>query len=128
MKEIDREVKSSIETIINKRLKETGESTKEDLLGLLLYSNDKEIKQQGDNNFGLSIDEVIEECKLFYFAGQETTANLLVWTMVLLGQHTNWQDRAMDEVLKVFGDRTPDIDGLNHLKTVSLMCHFFVKL
>ncbi|KAJ0666790.1 putative secologanin synthase [Helianthus annuus] len=128
MKQIDREVKSSIKKIIHKRLKETGESTKQDLLGLLLDSNNKEIKQQGNSNFGLSIDEVIEECKLFYFAGQETTANLLVWTMILLSQHTNWQDRARDEVLKLFGDRKPDIDGLNHLKTINMILHEVLRL
>ncbi|XP_076912190.1 cytochrome P450 CYP72A219-like [Bidens hawaiensis] len=128
MKEIDQEVRSSIKKIIYKRLKETGESTKEDLLGILLDSNDKEIKQQGNNSFGLSIDEVIEECKLFYFAGQETTANLLVWTMILLGQYTNWQDRARDEVLKVFGYRKPDIDGLSHLKTINMILHEVLRL
>ncbi|KAK9052588.1 hypothetical protein SSX86_029217 [Deinandra increscens subsp. villosa] len=130
MKEIDQEVKSSIRRIINKRLmaKEKQEDTTEDLLGLLLDSNDKEIKQQGNTNFGLSIDEVIEECKLFYFAGQETTANLLTWTMILLGQHMNWQDRARDEVLKVFGDRKPDIDGLSHLKIINMILHEVLRL
>ncbi|KAD3641965.1 hypothetical protein E3N88_31189 [Mikania micrantha] len=92
-----------------------GSRSKGDLLGILLDSNDK-VKLQGYTTFGLSIDEVIEECKLFYIGGQETTASLLVWTMILLGQHTNWQDRARDEVSKVFGDRKPDIDGLSHLK------------
>ncbi|KAL8201453.1 hypothetical protein R6Q57_012792 [Mikania cordata] len=123
MKAIDQEVKSSIKKIINKRLttKENGESSKEDLLGILLDSNDKEIKLQGYTTFGLSIDEVIEECKLFYFGGQETTTNLLVWTMILLGKHTNWQDRARDEVSKVFGDRKPDIDGLSHLKIINII-------
>ncbi|XP_076909880.1 cytochrome P450 CYP72A219-like [Bidens hawaiensis] len=79
--------------------------------------------QQGNNSFGLSIDEVIEECKLFYFAGQESTANLLVWTMILLGQHTNWQDRARDEVLKVFANRKLDMDRLSHLKTINMILH-----
>nr|GEY80456.1 cytochrome P450 CYP72A219-like [Tanacetum cinerariifolium] len=118
MKEINRNVMSSVMEIINKRVTamKTGESSKEDLLGILLDSNYKEIKQQGNNNSGLSIDDIIEECKLFYFAGQETTANLLVWTMILLGHHTNWQDRARDEVLNVFKDKKPDIDGLSRLK------------
>ncbi|KAC9216384.1 hypothetical protein E3N88_46192 [Mikania micrantha] len=122
MMEIDQEVKSSIKKIINKRLttKENGESSKGDLLGILLDSNDK-VKLQGYTTFGLSIDEVIEECKLFYIGGQETTASLLVWTMILLGQHTNWQDRARDEVSKVFGDRKPDIDGLSHLKIINII-------
>ncbi|KAI3812289.1 hypothetical protein L1987_16996 [Smallanthus sonchifolius] len=130
MKEIDREVRSTVKKIINKRVtaKERGESTKEDLLGLLLDSNENEIKQRGNNNFGLSIDEVIEECKFFYFAGQETTANLLAWTMILLSQHMIWQDRARDEVLKMFGDRKPDIDGLNHLKIINMILHEVLRL
>ncbi|KAJ0428263.1 putative secologanin synthase [Helianthus annuus] len=123
MREIDREVKNTVKKIINKRLKETTDSTKEDLLGLLLDSNNKEIKQQGNNKFGLSIDEVIEECKVFYFGGQETTANLLTWTMISLCQHTNWQDRARAGVLEMFGDRKPDIDGLKRLKTINMILH-----
>ncbi|KAI3698684.1 hypothetical protein L2E82_42415 [Cichorium intybus] len=125
MKEIDREVKATINKIIDKRVTtmKDGESTSDDLLGILLDSNSKEIKQQGNTKFGLSTEEVIEECKLFYFAGQETTANLLVWTMILLGQHIDWQDRAREEVLKVFGERKPDIDGLSHLKVINMILH-----
>ncbi|KAI3812282.1 hypothetical protein L1987_16989 [Smallanthus sonchifolius] len=118
-----REVKGLVKGIIDKRVAEMkeGGSIKDDLLGILLDSNYKEIKQHGNNKFGLSIDDVIEECKLFYFAGQETTANLLVWTMILVGQHVYWQDRAREEVLKVFGDRKPDIEGLNHLKIINII-------
>ncbi|KAI3516927.1 hypothetical protein L1887_16081 [Cichorium endivia] len=130
MKEIDREVKASIKSIIDKRVvaMKAGESGNDDLLGILLDSNYKEIKQHGSNNFGLSIEEVIEECKLFYFAGQETTGNMLVWTMILLGQHTDWQARAREEVLHVFGDNIPDIDGLTHLKIVTMIFQEVLRL
>ncbi|KAI3816242.1 hypothetical protein L1987_15935 [Smallanthus sonchifolius] len=82
-----------------------GETSYDDLLGILLDSNYKEIKECGNNNFGLSIDEVIEECKLFYFAGQETTGNMLVWTMILL-----------------------DIDGLSHLKVINIIFNEVLRL
>ncbi|XP_071734150.1 cytochrome P450 CYP72A219-like [Rutidosis leptorrhynchoides] len=130
MKEIELEVKKLITNIINKRFAEmkAGESSKDDLLGILLDSNYKEIKESGNKRFGLSIDEVIEECKLFYFAGQETTGNMLVWTMILLGLHTEWQTHAREEVLRVFADKKPDIDGLSHLKVINMIFHEVLRL
>ncbi|XP_076918829.1 cytochrome P450 CYP72A219-like [Bidens hawaiensis] len=128
--EIDKQVRGSIKGIINKRIAamKAGEASHDDLLGILLDSNYKEIKQHGNSNFGLTIEEVIEECKLFYFAGQETTGNMLVWTMILLGQHTEWQTRARDEVLHVFGDKNPDIDGLSHLKVINIIFNEVLRL
>ncbi|KAI7737128.1 hypothetical protein M8C21_013248, partial [Ambrosia artemisiifolia] len=130
MKEIHSEVKASIRSIIDKRINaiKGGESSTEDLLGILLESNYKAIKQKGNYNSGLSIDEIIEECKLFYFAGQETTGNLLVWTMVLLAQHTDWQAKARDEVSLIFGKKKPDIDGLNRLKIVHMIFNEVLRL
>ncbi|GJQ96973.1 cytochrome P450 CYP72A219-like protein [Tanacetum coccineum] len=129
MKEIDREIKASIKNIIDKRVvaMKAGETSNDDLLGILLDSNYKEIKQHG-SKYGLSIEDVIEECKLFYFAGQETTGTMLVWTMILLGHHTDWQKRAREEVLHVFGDKKPDIDGLSHLKVINIIFHEVLRL
>ncbi|KAJ4866360.1 hypothetical protein Rs2_52117 [Raphanus sativus] len=96
---------------IEKRRRDAGEAPSDDLLGLLLESN---LAQATGN--GLTTEELLEECKLFYFAGQETTSVLLAWTMVLLSQHQHWQARAREEVMQVFGDREPDIEGINQLK------------
>ncbi|KAM5586449.1 cytochrome P450 CYP72A219 [Rosa sericea] len=125
MKQIDEEIRGLLKGIINKREQAimAGEATKDDLLGALMESNVNDIRDHGKNNknVGMSIEDVIEECKLFYFAGQETTSVLLVWTMVLLCQNQNWQDQAREEVLQVFGMNKPDFDGLTHLKVVTMI-------
>ncbi|KAH6783079.1 hypothetical protein C2S52_008038 [Perilla frutescens var. hirtella] len=127
-KEITKEIESTLLGIINRRIKAIEESSMNDhdLLGLLLDSNFKEIKH--GNGFGMSMKEVIEECKIFYFAGQETTAALLVWTMILLSKYQDWQARARDEILQVFGRGKPDYQELKHLKIVSMIFHEVLRL
>jgi len=135
MNEIVKQVHASIRCIIDKRVKamKEGEGSKDDLLGILLESNFKEMEEHKNRDFGMTTSEVIEECKLFYFAGQETTSVLLVWTMILLGRHQEWQTRAREEVFRLFGRDKPDINGLNHMKIVSTLnnliwCTFHYQL
>ncbi|XP_054796754.1 cytochrome P450 CYP72A616-like [Prosopis cineraria] len=92
-----------------------------DLLGSLLQS-----KEQSNND--LTIEDVIEESKLFYFAGQETTATLLTWTMICLSMHPNWQEKARKEVLEIWGRRKPDFGTINRLKIVSMILHEVLRL
>lgn len=129
--EIGKDIKSSLKDMINKRvkiLKEGGEN-KNDLLGILIETNHKEIKEHGNNvNVGMNIEDVIQECKLFYFAGQETTSTLLVWTMVLLSRYPEWQARAREEVLQIFGNKKPNFDGLNNLKIVTMILYEVMRL
>ncbi|KAE8736381.1 11-oxo-beta-amyrin 30-oxidase [Hibiscus syriacus] len=124
MKHINREVGSLLTRIIKKREKfiRAGEH-KDDLLGLLLKSNLEQVQANNNSEAGMSMQDVIEECKLFYFAGQETTSNLLTWTMIVLSMHPEWQDRAREEVFRVFRNNNtpPNYDDLNRLKIVNMI-------
>ncbi|XP_019072585.2 cytochrome P450 72A397 [Vitis vinifera] len=131
MRQISSEVNALLKGIIEKREKamKAGETANDDLLGLLMESNYREMQENDERkNVGMSIKDVIEECKLFYLAGQETTSVLLLWTMVLLSKHSNWQACAREEVLRVFGNKKPDGDDLNHLKIVTMIFHEVLRL
>ena len=121
LKNIEKEIQGLVRGIIHKREKdrEAGQAPSNDLLDILLESNRKEIEENDNKNMGMSIEDVINECKLFYFAGQETTSALLNWAIVLLCKYPNWQSQAREEVFQVFGNQTPDYDSLNRLKLVS---------
>ncbi|GAY32644.1 hypothetical protein CUMW_274070 [Citrus unshiu] len=131
MKEIDKEIRASLMGIIKNREKamRAGEAANDDLLGILMETSFREIEEHGNNkNVGFSMNDVIEECKLFYLAGQETTSVLLNWTMVLLSKHQDWQERARQEVLQVFGNNKPDYGELNHLKIVQMILYEVLRL
>ncbi|XXG61642.1 hypothetical protein AAC387_Pa05g0200 [Persea americana] len=129
--EIDKEVRALLRGMIMEREREMkmGNVSNDDLLGLLMESNFKDFQEQESSNAtAMTIEEVIEECKLFYFAGQETTAILLTWTMVVLSMHPNWQVQAREEVLQVFGKTNPDFDGLSRLKIVTMILYEVLRL
>ncbi|XP_039173356.1 cytochrome P450 CYP72A219 [Eucalyptus grandis] len=130
MKEINCKVRGLLEDIVTKRektMKEGRADDDDDLLGLLLKSNMKEIRESSDQK-GMSMEDVIGECKAFNFAGQETTAVLLTWTLILLSKYQKWQDRAREEVLQVFGNNKPDFDGSSRLKIVSMILNEVLRL
>lgn len=97
---------------------ETGKSRADDLLGLLLQYCQNE-NESSTNSIGLTIEEVIEECKAFYLAGQETTSNLSTWTLVVLAMYPDWQGKARQEVMQAFQNKELDFEAIAHLKTVS---------
>jgi cytochrome P450 len=123
MRRNNKEAESIMKGIIGKRIEamKEGESRRDDFLGLLLESNLRYTNESGQSSIGMTIEEVIEECKLLYFAGMHTTSSLLTWTMVLLSMYPEWQDRARQEVLSLFGKNNPEYDGISHLKIVSFL-------
>lgn len=77
----------------------------------------------------ISVTDIVEECKTFFFAGKQTTTNLLTWTTVLLGMHPEWQTRARREVLLTCGSRDiPSRDQLSKLKTLGMILNETMRL
>ncbi|KDP24085.1 hypothetical protein JCGZ_25742 [Jatropha curcas] len=119
MMQIHQQVRALLLGLVENREKAilSGNAGQDDLLNLLLKSNLDEVQE--NKNIGMSKEDVIEECKLFYFAGHETTANLLTWTMIVLSMHLNWQEKARKEIVQLLGKNKPTFDELNRLKNVN---------
>ncbi|GMH18947.1 hypothetical protein Nepgr_020788 [Nepenthes gracilis] len=139
---LDGEIKGSLVKLIERR-KESWRSEMEaaaaaeepkDLLGLLVQAGigDGGSRTGEFNPFPsgkITVDDIVEECKSFFFAGKQTTSNLLTWTTVLLAMHPQWQVLARDEVLRVCGSRdVPTKDGIAKLKTLSMILNESLRL
>ncbi|CAN6199955.1 unnamed protein product [Urochloa humidicola] len=116
---LDKQVRGMLMDIIKSRLaaKDTA-GYGNDLLGLMLESCAPE---HGETTPILTMDEIIDECKTFFFAGHDTTSHLLTWASFLLSTHPEWQDKLREEVRRECGDNEePSGDMLNKLKLVNM--------
>ncbi|TQD93135.1 hypothetical protein C1H46_021228 [Malus baccata] len=123
---LDKAMRDSITEIIKKREKKAmagEENFGSDYLGLL-------VKAHLDTNDSqkISVDDLVNECKTFYFAGQETTNGVLAWIVFLLALHTDWQVKARKEVLQLFGKQNPTHDDIAKLKTMSMIINEALRL
>ncbi|GAB2210827.1 hypothetical protein Droror1_Dr00016113 [Drosera rotundifolia] len=122
IKALKAEVDTQLQEIIDSRMDDIkmkqGNSHGNDLLGILL---DGLLKN--DNGL-LSMDNkqlIMDECKTFFFAGHETTALLLTWTMMLLASNPSWQDKVREEVAQVCDGSPPCGDHLHKLSLLNLV-------
>ncbi|MBA0612078.1 hypothetical protein Godav_012723, partial [Gossypium davidsonii] len=120
---LDKEIRKSLMKLIESRKSENRrrEDGANDLLGLMIESS--------YSSPDMSVDDIIEECKSFFFAGKQTTSNLLTWTTVLLAMHPQWQVQARDEVLRVCGSRDlPTKDDVVKFKTLTMILNESLRL
>ncbi|KAG8654209.1 hypothetical protein MANES_05G109200v8 [Manihot esculenta] len=120
-------IRDSILKMIKKREEEAKlrqvDSYGSDFLGVLIKAS-KDV----DKTKQISIEDLIDECKTFYIAGQETTASALTWNILLLAIHTDWQEKAREEVLELFGQRNPTLDEISRLKIMNMIINETLRL
>ncbi|PKI52534.1 hypothetical protein CRG98_027106, partial [Punica granatum] len=92
-----------------------------DLLGVIIQASN-----QSTNT--ISAKDIVEECKGFFFAGKQTTLNLLNWAVIQLPVHPQWQHLDV-RCSKCVGEReTPAKDDLVKLKTLGMTVNEVLRL
>ncbi|XP_020225088.1 cytochrome P450 734A1 [Cajanus cajan] len=124
---LEKEMKKSLVKLIDRRKENAcGKEEKKgakDLLGIMIGASNT------TSNVSVTVDDIVEECKTFFFAGKHTTSNLLTWTTILLAMHPEWQVRAREELLSVCGARdVPTKDDLAKLKTLTMVVNESLRL
>ncbi|KAI4353437.1 hypothetical protein L6164_002387 [Bauhinia variegata] len=118
---LERKIRKPLKQIIESRLHskstkdETDWSYGDDLFGVMI--------EAAKSNAGpkWNMKEILDECKTFFFTGNETTSNLLNWTVFLLSVHSEWQEKLREEVLQNCGMEIPNADMLSKLKLLNMV-------
>jgi len=88
-----------------------------DLLGMMLAAASDGTDETAPE---FNLASVFNNTKLFFFAGQDTVASALTFTLLQLARYPEWQDKARQEVLEVLGESDAfDGDAISRLKIVS---------
>ncbi|CAN1333489.1 Cytokinin hydroxylase [Linum perenne] len=93
----------------------------DDLLGVLL----NQLQDKPSKN-GLQL--IMDECKTFFFAGHETTALLLTWTVMLLASNPSWQDKVRAQVNEVCNSQPVSLEHLPKLNLLNMVINESLRL
>jgi cytochrome P450 len=101
-----KELDEVVYRIINER-RTSGKDTG-DLLSMLLQAQDADGSRMTDK-------QLRDEAMVLVFAGHETTALTLTWAFYLLDQYPEVQQKLVEELDRVLGDRLPTVEDLPKL-------------
>ncbi|XVE97909.1 hypothetical protein REPUB_Repub03eG0059400 [Reevesia pubescens] len=129
-KKLDKDITSMLRNVIHRKEQgiRTGQARANDLLGMLIqHNNQVALLGNACGTRGMTIEDIIEECKQFFLAGQETTASWLTWAIIVLAMHPEWQEKAREEVLQVCR-KEPDFESISYLKTLTMILYEVLRL
>lgn len=81
----------------------------QDLLSMLMSAKD------ADTGELMTDEQLHDEVLITFFAGHETTASLLTWTLFNLSKNPRVEDKLHAELQQVLGGRSPSLDDMANL-------------
>lgn len=93
-----------------------------DLLQLLLET------RYEDTGEGMSVKQLIDEIKVLFIAGHETTANALTFTLYLLGRNPEVQQKVLDEILEIESQTANIVEQLQQMTYLNAVLNESMRL
>ncbi|TCN60517.1 cytochrome P450 [Flavobacterium circumlabens] len=118
--ELAAENNSIIQEIIEERI--TSKNEVNDLLNMLLET------RYEDSGEGMSIGQLIDEIKILFIAGHETTANALTFTLHLLGNDSAVQQKVLDEIIKIQSETDDVVEQLQKMTYTNAVLNESMRL
>ena len=110
--------------IIQEIIEERTISKKEvnDLLNMLLET------RYEDTGEGMSTKQLIDEIKILFIAGHETTANALTFTLYLLGKHPEVQEKVYQEIIEIESSTNDVVEKLQKMTYLNAVLNESMRL
>lgn len=109
-----------IKEIIEER--KTSKEEINDLLNMLLET------RYEDTGESMSIEQLIDEIKVLFIAGHETTANALTFTLHLLGSNPEVQQKVLDEIIEIESQTENIIEQLQKMTYTNAVLNESMRL
>ncbi|URC14345.1 cytochrome P450 [Flavobacterium sp. B183] len=109
-----------IQEIIDERT--TSGEPVNDLLQLLLET------RYEDTGEGMSVKQLIDEIKILFIAGHETSANALTFTLYLLGRNPEIQQKVLDEILEIEAQTENVVEQLQKMTYLNAVINEAMRL
>lgn len=109
-----------IKEIIEERVASKIETN--DLLDLLLQT------RYEDTGEGMTVNQLIDEIKVLFIAGHETTANALTFTIFLLGNHPEVQQKIFDEINEIEAGSANKVEQLQKMTYTNAVLNESMRL
>lgn len=93
-----------------------------DLLNMLLET------RYEDTGEGMSVAQLIDEIKILFVAGYETTANALTFTLYLLAKHPDIQQKVFEEIVQIESQTNEVIDQLQKMTYINAVLNESMRL
>lgn len=118
--ELAEENNSIIQEIIEERM--TSKEEINDLLNMLLET------RYEDTGEGMSVSQLVDEIKVLFIAGHETTANALTFTLYLLAKNPDIQQKVFDEIIEIESQTNDLVEQLQKMTYTNAVLNESMRL